>query len=92
MPAAIYARVSSEDQAERGTIENQLEFARKYCDLHQLKVAEWYLDYGVTGTLPSEERPEGARLLSDARDKRFELLLIYLDYRLGRSPRVIIRS
>lgn len=34
---AIYARVSSEDQAERGTIENQLEFARRYCDLHRLR-------------------------------------------------------
>lgn len=33
---AVYARVSSDDQAERGTIENQLEFARKYADLHQL--------------------------------------------------------
>ena len=58
--AAVYARVSSEDQAERGTIENQLEFARKYCDLHQLEIVDWYLDEGVTGTLPLEERPEGA--------------------------------
>jgi site-specific DNA recombinase len=36
MRVAIYCRVSSEDQADRGTIENQLEFARKYCDLHKL--------------------------------------------------------
>lgn len=29
METAVYARVSSEDQAQRGTIENQLEFVRK---------------------------------------------------------------
>jgi site-specific DNA recombinase len=90
--AAVYARVSSEDQAERGTIENQLEFARKYCDLHQLEIVDWYLDEGVTGTLPLEERPEGARLLSDAHSKRFELLLVYRIDRLGRSARVILNA
>ncbi|GBF32016.1 site-specific recombinases [Desulfocucumis palustris] len=67
MRIAIYARVSSDDQAERGTIENQLEFARKYCDLHQLEIQDWYKDDGVTGTIPLEERPEGERLLDDAR-------------------------
>ncbi|WP_286176883.1 recombinase family protein [Brevibacillus brevis] len=43
----IYARVSSDDQAERGTIETQLEFARKYADLHQLEIVKWYKDDGV---------------------------------------------
>mgnify|MGYP000946528344 CR=1 FL=1 len=80
---AVYARVSSEDQAERGTIENQLEFARKYCDLHQLQVIEWYQDDGVTGTLPLEQREAGSRLLADAKAGRFDLLLIYRLDRLG---------
>ena len=55
---AIYARVSSEDQQERGTIENQIEFATKYCDLHQLHIVRIYKDDGISGTLPFESRPE----------------------------------
>ncbi|WP_232337562.1 recombinase family protein [Thermoactinomyces sp. CICC 23799] len=89
---AVYARVSSEDQQERGTIENQLEFARKYCDLHQLQVVEWYKDDGVSGTLPLENRNVGLRLLNDAMANKFELVLIYKLDRLGRSARVILNS
>lgn len=32
---AIYVRVSTEDQAERGTIESQIEYVEKYCDLNR---------------------------------------------------------
>ncbi|GBF34620.1 site-specific recombinases [Desulfocucumis palustris] len=77
MRIAIYARVSSDDQAERGTIENQLEFAHKYCDLHQLNIQDWHKDDGVTGTIPLEERPDGKRLLDNAQAGRFDLLLTY---------------
>lgn len=89
---AIYARVSSEDQAERGTIENQIEFASKYCDLHQLEIVEWYKDDGVSGTIPLEQRPEGQRLIDDAKEKKFDLLLIYRLDRLGRSARIILNA
>ncbi|WP_422393093.1 hypothetical protein MTBGP_11130 [Moorella thermoacetica] len=89
---AIYCRVSSEDQAERGTIENQIEFATKYCDLHQLDIAGWYKDDGVTGTLPMEKRPAGRQLLKDAKAGKFDLLLIYRLDRLGRSARVILNA
>lgn len=89
---AIYCRVSSEDQAERGTIENQIEFATKYCDLHQLEIADWYKDDGVSGTLPLEQRPAGRQLLEDAKDGKFDLLLIYRLDRLGRSARVILNA
>ena len=32
---AIYARVSTEDQAERATIQSQLDFLRRFVDLHE---------------------------------------------------------
>ncbi|WP_422392900.1 recombinase family protein [Neomoorella thermoacetica] len=89
---AVYARVSSEDQAERGTIENQIEFATKYCDLHQLEIVKWYKDDGVTGTLPLEQRPAGRQLIEDAKNGKFDLLLIYRLDRLGRSARVILNA
>ncbi|MCF6094337.1 recombinase family protein [Microaerobacter geothermalis] len=92
MRVAVYARVSSEDQAERKTIENQLEFARKYCDLHEFVPVEWYKDDGVTGTIPLEMREEGKRILEDAKAKRFDVLLIYRLDRLGRSARIILNA
>ena len=92
MRAAVYARVSSEEQAERGTIENQIEFATKYCDLHQIDIVEWYKDDGITGIIPLEERPEGKRLLEDAQNKKFDLVLVYRLDRLGRSARIILNA
>lgn len=92
MRTAIYARVSSDDQAERGTIENQLEFARKYCDLHRIGTALWYKDDGVTGTVPLESRPAGSQLLADAKAGLIEVLLVYKLDRLGRSARVVLNS
>ena len=43
MRTGIYCRVSSEEQQEKGTIQNQIEFGEKY-DLHQLEIVEWYKD------------------------------------------------
>ena len=42
MAVAVYCRVSSEDQAERGTIEIQKDFAAKYVNLYGLDVFDYY--------------------------------------------------
>lgn len=63
---ALYCRASTEDQAERQTVQAQLTFLRRYCDLHQNAVADVYVDDGISGTVPLHERPEGRRLLEDA--------------------------
>ena len=86
MSAAIYLRVSSEEQREKQSIEVQREFARRYCEQHEIQVAGLYADDGVTGMLPLEERPEGARLLADALAKKFDTVLVYKLDRLGRDP------
>src|SRR5579883_875001 len=67
---AVYCRVSSDEQAQAGTIQNQIEFARRYCELHELPIAAIYADEGVSGTVPMPERPEGKRMLDDARAAR----------------------
>lgn len=90
--ASLYGRVSSEEQADRGTIQNQIDFGNKYCDLHEISIDRWYKDDGVTGTIPLELRPEGSKLLEDAKAGKIELLLIYKLDRLGRSARVILNS
>ncbi len=82
---ALYMRVSSEDQADKGTIDTQREFLRKFASLYQLPVADEYADDGVTGTLPLGERHESRWLLQDAEAGRFGSVLVYRMTRLGRS-------
>jgi len=87
--AAIYARVSTDDQRERQTIEVQLKDAREYCVRMGWEVAEEFLDDGISGAKPLAERPAGALLLEalalPKKDRPFEhVVLCYVD-RLGRD-------
>lgn len=86
----VYPRVSSDDQQERETIQSQIEFATRYCDLHGLNIVDWYKDDGVSGTIPLEDRPEGKRLLEDAKNGKFKTVLIYNMKRLGRKARITL--
>jgi site-specific DNA recombinase len=87
---ALCLRVSSEEQRDRETIEIQRDFLTQYCELYGLEVADVYADDGVSGTIPLHERPEGRRLLEDAREGKFQTLLVYRLDRLGRSLLVIV--
>jgi site-specific DNA recombinase len=87
---ALYLRVSSEEQRDRETIEIQRQFLDEYCRLYKLEVAGVYADDGVSGTVPLHERPEGRRLLKDAGDGKFGVVLVYKLDRLGRTLLVIV--
>jgi site-specific DNA recombinase len=88
--AALYLRVSSEEQRDRETIEIQDDFLEQYRSLYELEVAEIYKDDGISGTIPLHERPEGRRLLEDAKEGKFQTVLVYRLDRLGRSLLVIV--
>ena len=64
---AVLLRVSTDEQRERETIGLQRAFLAEFCKLYGLEVHEIYADDGVSGTVPLHERPEGRRLLEDAR-------------------------
>jgi site-specific DNA recombinase len=82
---ALYARVSTEDQADRNTIEGQKAFLVPYAAQKGWTVVDTYFDEGVRGGLPLAERPEGQRLLADAQAKRFARVLFYRVDRFGRN-------
>jgi site-specific DNA recombinase len=82
---ALYGRVSSEEQANAGTIENQVSFLHRYCDLHEMVIAGEYLDVGVSGTIPFGDRPAGGSLIRDAENDRFDVVLAYRIDRLSRN-------
>jgi site-specific DNA recombinase len=89
---AVYARVSTEDQAEAGTVQTQLDFLRKYADLHGLSIAGEYVDDGISGTVELAERPEGRRLLDDAETGRFGTVIVYRVDRLARKLAVMLNA
>ncbi|TWH47904.1 recombinase family protein [Sporomusa sp. KB1] len=56
MSTVLLARVSTDDQVDRGTIDNQIEFGTKYCDLHEIPLQDTYKDDGVSGTIPLQKK------------------------------------
>jgi len=83
---AMYCRVSSEDQKERDTIENQIETLNTYIEMKDdLQKAGEYFDDGVSGTIPFLDRPAGKKLIEDARHGLFDAILVYRIDRFGRD-------
>jgi DNA invertase Pin-like site-specific DNA recombinase len=81
--AAIYARVSTFDQEP----ENQLAEIRRYIDARGWTAVE-YTDRGISGA--KDKRPDLDRLLTDARRRRFDVLVVWRLDRLGRNLRHLI--
>lgn len=62
---AVYCRVSTEDQAERDTIQNQIQAAKAICPALGMEIVDFYLDDGVSGTIPFASRPTRGSVKSD---------------------------
>lgn len=76
---AIYCRVSTEDQAHHGTsLESQHEDCLKYVrNLEGATVNERrhiYVDDGLSGT--TDNRPEFLRMIQDAKNGEFDLIVV----------------
>ncbi|WP_070043598.1 recombinase family protein [Streptococcus agalactiae] len=81
---AIYARVSTLNQAEEGySIKGQVESLTKYCEAMEWGIYETYVDGGFSGG--KLERPAMNRLVIDAKMKKFDTILIYKLDRLSRN-------
>lgn len=51
MRVAVYARVSTEHEAQINALENQLEWYKIECSRHSdWEIVEVYVDQGITGT------------------------------------------
>lgn len=93
MKAAIYLRVSTDEQAESGLgLASQEERARALAVAKGWEITGVYRDEGVSGTVDPKARPEGARLFSDAEKKAFDVVLVLKIDRLARRAEWIHRS
>lgn len=86
MRCAIYSRVSTADQ----NVGMQLDELRSYCDRRGFEIAQEYVDQGISGS--KESRPALNRLLSDARRRRFDAVLVYRYDRFARSLRQLVNA
>ena len=80
MLVALYARVSTKDG--RQDCENQLIALREYCVKQGWEIAEEYVDHETGGT---SKRPHFQRMFTDARARKFDLLLFWSLDRLSRE-------
>lgn len=83
---ALYTRVSTEEQVERYSLDAQREVLERWASALGYEVVETYTDPGYSGAL--EDRPGLKRLLSDASEKRFAVVLVYRLDRLARKVRL----
>ena len=74
MIAAAYARYSTERQSEN-SIDAQLSAINKYCTQEGHSIVSTFVDMAMTGT--NTDRPDFQRMISDARAKLFEAVVVY---------------
>lgn len=83
---AIYVRVSTTNQAEEGySIDEQKDKLKSYCDIKDWNVYKVYTDGGFSGS--NTERPALEKLIKDAKNKKFDTVLVYKLDRLSRSQK-----
>ena len=75
--ACGYIRCSSDDQKKNGyTIGDQTEFIDAFCHEHELAMVERYVDEGISATLEIEKRKDLARLIEDAKQGKFDIIVV----------------
>ena len=72
---AIYARVSTEHEAQISALENQVQYYDDILSRHKDWIlVDRYIDEGITGT-SIHKRESFMRMLKDAKDKKFDLIV-----------------
>ena len=90
---ATYARVSTDDQRDRATIQTQIDqLERSLALVPEVEVVGRYVDDGVSGMIPIAQRPDGAHLIWAGAAGRFGELWVYDVDRLGRDAPDILRA
>mgnify|MGYP005647317311 CR=1 FL=1 len=81
---AIYTRVSTDEQAEKGlSLSAQQHACRKFADNREWTVVEVYEDPGYSGK--NDKRPGFQNMLEDARQGKFKVVLIHKLDRFSRN-------
>ena len=63
MNGMSYCRVSTIEQTEGTSIQNQINMIESYCVMKGINLTSTYIDGGVSGSIPLSERPQGKQLV-----------------------------
>lgn len=83
MKAALYIRVSTQEQVENYSIESQKEKLEAYCKSKDWSIYDTYIDGGYSGS--NMDRPALQSLLKDL--NKFDVVVVFKLDRLSRSQR-----
>ena len=86
MKVAIYTRVSTNDQS----VQMQSSDLKSYCQQRGLEVYKEYCDQGISGT--KDKRPALDELMSDAKKRKFDAVLVWRFDRFARSTKHLITA
>jgi DNA invertase Pin-like site-specific DNA recombinase len=86
MKAAIYGRVSTTAQDTN----LQLREVRQFVQRRGWQIAEEYIDKGISGS--REKRPALDKLMSEAKRRRFDAVVVYRYDRFARSLRHLVNA
>lgn len=82
---AIYVRVSTVEQAQEGySIPAQIALLKKYAETYGYVITKMYQDAGISGK-NIQDRPGLLQMLEDAKQHKFDIVLIWKLSRLSRS-------
>ena len=90
---AIYCRLSSEDENKSSpndvseSIENQISMLTEYAKLHNMSIFDIYVDEDYSGA--DKNRPEWNELISDAENKKFNIVLCKHQSRFTRELEMV---
>lgn len=91
LKASVYARISTEKQAEKFGYSAQLDKCKAIISLKDWELYEIYgKPKGVSGSIESKDREELSRLINDAKKGFFDAVVFYALDRLGRSTKIIL--
>ncbi len=73
---AAYVRVSHEEQKKHGfSVDAQKEGLQKYANENGYIIVDWYIDEAKSARKKSKTRKELTRLVNDAKEKKFEMII-----------------
>jgi DNA invertase Pin-like site-specific DNA recombinase len=85
---ALYARVSTTDKGQDP--EMQLRELREYCERRQWTITNEFVDVGVSGS--KDSRPQLNKLMSGAKQRQFDAVLVWKIDRFGRSLKHLVSA
>ena len=82
--AVAYVRESTEEQGKGFSPDAQREAIRRFADENELELVDDYCDFH-SGWKQADGRPEFQRLMTDAAERRFDVVLVYHTSRFARN-------